>query len=131
MNLYIQSPVSADITSNIPLYINKDTPSLSDTTTLFIQQNNTESSGNTPLFISSPGTTDGAIPYNTDIPLFIARDNNYNWNQTSLYMHVASGVDDTTTMFIKSINNEDNNTTLFVNAKDDTSGDKPLYISGF
>lgn len=131
MNLFIQSPDSSDITSNLPLYINNATPSLSEDTTLFIKQSNTESSGDTPLYIKSPGTTEGALPYNTDIPLFIARDQEYNWNSTNLYMHVASGEDENISMFIKSINNTEENTTLYINSKDDQSGDTPMYVSGF
>lgn len=131
MNLYIQSPVSADITANIPLYISKATPSEGEETTLFIKQDNTESSGDATLYIKSPGTTDGALPIDENMPLFIARDQNYNWLGHPMYIHVAENDSGNTTMFIKNVANTSNNTTLFMPAIGNESGDTSLYVSGF
>lgn len=132
MPLYIQSPDMADGTSNMPLYLENHPASIYDSTTLFMNNNAIQDSGNTNLFISAPGTTDGAFPENDNMPLYIERDQVHSWKYTTMFIKVASGDEADTTMFITSIADDNASTNLSVpNVTNPESGENTLYINGF
>lgn len=130
--LFIKAPSESDITSNMPLYIKNSANTLAEETTLYIQNSNIGDSGDTTLFVSAPGTTDGALPIDSNIPLYIERDQVYNWNNATMFMMVASGNNDNTSLFIKNFPNPTGNTTLFMSPSTASdSGDTTLYTHGF
>jgi hypothetical protein len=110
--LYLQAETLGTGQWAIPLYLLADAPRADATLPLYLE--NIGATGYLPLYIAGSGITDGAIPFNASLPLFIERAEGY-------YLP----------LFLKAPGTPSSgNFPLYTLGADSFSGSLPLYASG-
>lgn len=129
LNLFINGISTGKSKNNLNIFIAGNNVLAGKEMDLFIKNNISNINNNITLFISGDGISDGAIPYNKSMNLFIRRNPT---NFITLFISVASPINSQTNLFIAGANTIVNSTPLtmpYTKAAQDFS--LVLYTHGF
>lgn len=125
MNLFVSSPLISDVNKNIPLSIEGSLPKSIGYSPLYISNTTSGINNSTTLFIKGDGVTDGAIPFNNSMNLFLRRNpseattlflrgpGESGTKSTNLFVHGAVGVNNDATLFIDAVGAGSENINLY------------------
>jgi hypothetical protein len=130
MNLYINGPGSARLTSDMNLYIKSDAPKQTGEVTLYCCNEYTQSSGYLSLYITTPSGTENTVPISGAMNLFINRIESADGG-IPLYMSGPTQLTSNIPMYINGSTPYFSSIPLYINGIGTSNSNTKLYTHGY